>query len=70
MCVIYYLSSFLNKVIYLGLKYVIFVFPRLGGLFQVYNDVLDQVLKTFGNNIKLLNFSFRELSSLFFHFHN
>jgi hypothetical protein len=70
MCVIYYLSSFLNKVIYLGVNYVILVFPRFGGLFQVYNDGLDQVLKTFGNNIKLLNFSFKELSSLFFHFHN
>ena len=28
-----------NKVIYLGLRYVILVFPRLGGLFHVYNDV-------------------------------
>jgi len=38
---IYYLSSFLNKVIYLGLYYVILLFPRLEGLFQVYNDVSD-----------------------------
>jgi hypothetical protein len=41
---IYYLSSFLNKVIYLGLHYVILVFPRLWGLFQVYNDVSDHIL--------------------------
>jgi hypothetical protein len=68
--VIYYLSSFLNKVIYLGLHYVILLFPRLEGLFQVYNDVSDHVLGLFGNNIKLFNFSFREFSFLFFHFQN
>jgi hypothetical protein len=39
-----------NKVIYLGLRYVILVFPRLGGLFHIYNDVffsdkLTHVLK-------------------------
>jgi hypothetical protein len=44
MCAIYYLFSFLNIVIYLGLHYVILVFPRLGGLFQVYTDVSDHVL--------------------------
>jgi hypothetical protein len=47
-CVIYYLSSFFfffNKVIYLGFNYVILVFPRLGGLLQVNNDVQDQLLK-------------------------
>jgi hypothetical protein len=52
--VIYYLSSFLNKVIYLGLQYVILVFPRLEGLFQVYNDVSDHVL---GLLAIILNFS-------------
>jgi hypothetical protein len=34
-CAIYYLSSFLNKIIYLGLNYVILVFSRIEGLFQV-----------------------------------
>jgi hypothetical protein len=47
-CAIYYLSRFLNKIIYLGLHYVILVFPRLGGLFQVYNDISDHVLDFFG----------------------
>jgi hypothetical protein len=28
----------------MGLHYVILVFPRLKGLFQVYNDVSDHVL--------------------------
>jgi hypothetical protein len=39
------LVFFFNKVIYLGFNYVIFVFPRLGGLLQVNNDVQDQLLK-------------------------
>jgi hypothetical protein len=43
----YYLSSFLNKIIYLGLNYIILVFSRFIGLFQVCNDVSDQVLDIF-----------------------
>jgi len=42
-----FLSSFLNKVIYLGPNYIILIFPRLGGLFQVYNDVSNQAIDTF-----------------------
>jgi len=43
-CVIYYLSGFLKNVIYVGLNYVILVFPNLGELFGVYSDVSDQIL--------------------------
>jgi hypothetical protein len=67
---IFYLSNFLNKVIYLGFNYVILVFSKLEGLFQVYDDVSYQIWRTFGKNIKLLNFFFIEFSSLFFHFEN
>ena len=61
-CAIYYLSSFLNKVIYLGHQYVILVFPRLRGLFQVYNDVSDHVL---GLLEIILNFSTSHSESFF-----
>jgi hypothetical protein len=42
-CSIYYSFSFLKKVIYLDLNYVILVFSRLERLFQVYNDVSNQI---------------------------
>jgi hypothetical protein len=46
-CAFYYLSSFLKKVIYLVLNYVIMIFLRLWELFQVYNDVSNQVIEIF-----------------------
>ena len=47
MYAIYYLFSFLNKVIDLDLNYVILMIPKLGRLFQVFNGVPDQILDTF-----------------------